>query len=108
VFSVYSLENFKANMVDGLCDVERMEIFCSKEQIHGFEDMVPKMEILISDNKFGEAAVISRYWYVQGQNGPREIKSDGVMLFSETDEGKGSCWMLKKATHKKGRQSGRS
>jgi hypothetical protein len=61
-----------------------------------------------TDNKSGEAAVISSYWYVQGQNGPREIKSDGVMLFSETDETKGSCWMLKKATHKKGRQSARS
>jgi hypothetical protein len=48
VFSVYSLENFKANMVDGLCDVERLEIFYSKEQIQGFEDMLSKMEILIT------------------------------------------------------------
>jgi hypothetical protein len=38
----------KENIVDGLCDVERMENFCSKEQIHGFEDMLSKMEILIT------------------------------------------------------------
>jgi hypothetical protein len=35
-------------MVDGLCDVERLKNFCSKEQIHGFEDMLSKMEILIT------------------------------------------------------------